>query len=436
VIAVIATCPLESLVSNRWRSSISRDREPKPIEAQVLAWGDHGDGELHVGSKRLFVAGVIPGEVVSVLAAKPPKLLKVLTASDERRKAPCHYASECGGCQLQHLEPTGQLSFKADRLARFLHGLALDNLPEVELLSAEDNGYRRRARLAVSYRGGKLRMGFRQAKSNRIVNIDSCYNLTDPLNRVIRDLKPLLIQQRAISHIDLLQLDDIVGLHLRLTEQLPDHKLRGFQVLPGIALKVSLDEDWLIDTPWLVSSNGSSVAYQPGDFLQANAKINTLMVARALDWIAVEEGDSVADFFSGLGNFSVPMAVKGAAVVGFEGSDAMVRRALEAVAPAISDRIDYQTVDLFGTSLELDHYTKVLLDPPRAGAQSLCEQLSKATNVERIVYVSCDTNSLARDLRILVAGGFHIERLALADMFPNTIHSETIVLLTRVIEQG
>ena len=419
-------------MSNRWRSSISRDREPKPIETEVLAWGDHGDGELHIGSKRLFVAGAIPGELVAVLATKPPKLTKVLNPSDDRRKPPCRYASECGGCQLQHVEPRGQLGFKADRLTRFLHGLALDNLPEIELLSAADNGYRRRARLSVTYRGGKLRMGFRQAKSNRIVDIDSCYNLSDPLNQVIRAIKPILAQQRAVSHIDLLQLDDEVGLHLRLTEQLTDQQLLAFQSLPGVALKVSRDEAWLVDTPWLVSNNGSSVAYQPGDFLQANAKINTLMVERALAWMAVEEGDSVADFFSGLGNFSVPMAVKGAAVVGFEGSDAMVTRAADAAEPSIAERISYQSVDLFGTQLALENYNKVLLDPPRAGAQSLCEQLSKATKVERIVYVSCDTNSLARDLNILVAGGFSIEGLALADMFPNTIHSETIVLLTRV----
>ncbi|WP_298634373.1 hypothetical protein [uncultured Umboniibacter sp.] len=419
-------------MSNRWRSSISRDREPKPIEAEVLAWGDHGDGELHVGSKRLFVAGAIPDELVSVLASKPPKLIKVLTPSDDRRKSPCRYASECGGCQLQHVTPRGQLNFKADRLTRFLHGLALDNLPEVELLSAEDRGYRRRARLSVSYRGGKLRMGFRQAKSNRIVDIDSCYNLTDPLNQVIKALKPLLAQQRAVSHIDLLQLDHAVGLHLRLTEPLQEQQLDAFQSLPGVALKVSRDEAWLVDTPWLVSNNGSSVAYQPGDFLQANTKINALMVERVLEWMAVDEGDSVADFFSGLGNFSVPMAVKGAAVVGFEGSDAMVKRASEAAERSTASRIVYRSVDLFGTQLVLENYNKVLLDPPRAGAQSLCEQLSKAAKVERVVYVSCDTNSLARDLKILVAGGFNIEGLALADMFPNTIHSETIVLLTRV----
>ena len=418
-------------MSNRWRSSISRDREPKPVETEVLAWGDHGEGALHVGSKRLFVAGAIPGERISVLAAKPPKLLKVLEASETRRKPPCRYASDCGGCQLQHVAPAGQLAFKADRLTRFLHGLALDSLPDVEVISAEDSGYRRRARLAVSYRGGKLRVGFRQAKSNRIVDIDGCYNLRPSLNNALKVIKPLLAPQRAVSHIDLLELDDEVGVHLRLTESLSADALAEFEALPGMALKISLDSQWIVDTPWIVSSHGTEVTYHPGDFLQANDKINQEMVARALEWMALEEGDSVADFFSGLGNFSVPMAVKGAAVVGFEGSDAMVRRATEAVEVDISDRISYQSVDLFGTQLALNNFNKALLDPPRAGAQHLCEQLSKAQNVERLVYVSCDTSTLARDLTILVAGGFSIERLALADMFPNTIHSETIVLLTR-----
>jgi 23S rRNA (uracil1939-C5)-methyltransferase len=190
------------------------------------------------------------------------------------------------------------------------------------------------------------------------------------------------------------------------------------------------------DVPSVQNSFGFSVR----DFTQVNPAINDQLVARAIDWLAPTTSDEIADLFCGLGNFTLPLARLAQSVVGYEGAAAMVERARREAAAGNCANAEFETQDLFAAAesapgqfgKQLDnHFNKVMLDPPRAGAKAVCERLAKAKRVQRVVYVSCNPQTLVRDLEILVAGGFTVDRAALVDMFPQTGHCEAVVKLER-----
>jgi 23S rRNA (uracil1939-C5)-methyltransferase len=301
-----------------------------------------------------------------------------------------------------------------------------------EPLVAEPWHYRHRARFGVGVDAhGRPQLGFKSANSHRIVETRHC-DIVDRRLLPLLDSVPRWLAQLAkwkrIEEIALVV--DSAGrlaLSYRADTAFPP---ADRALLQQLAREAGVG---LADAPLRYELPGQGVAldFCARDFTQVNPAINDALVARCIDWLDLHDGDRVADFFCGLGNFSLPMARRGAAVTGFEVSADMVARAARNAAAAGIDGAAFEVVDLFENVPSLPAgLAKAVLDPPRAGARLLCERLAKS-RLQALVHVSCNPHTLVRDLRTLVDGGFAVERAALVDMFPQTGHIEAMVLCRR-----
>lgn len=411
-----------------------------------------GRGIAHEGGRTWFVAGALAGETVEarVLATRSQvveaRTERVLLASEQRRTPACALAGLCGGCTLQHLPQAEQVTLKQRGLAEQLARAGV--VPEIWAapLSAAELGYRRRARLAVRWdaRSQHLHIGFRAASSQAIVDLDSCPVLEQPLQALLAELPAVLRafqRPRAIGHIELFH-GNTRALLLRHTEPLSEAdaaRLREFCARLDVQLWWQGEDSPQADVPgqWLgytLEPYGLHVAWQPGDFVQVNAAINTQMVAQALDWLAPHTDERVLDLFCGLGNFALPLAQRCAEVVGVEGVTAMVERAAANAAANGLENVQFVRADLAEPLGEAPWtrcgFSAVLLDPPREGAAAVLASLP-ALGAQRVLYVSCNPATLARDAAALVALGYRLERAGLLDMFPQTAHTEAMALFVR-----
>lgn len=409
-----------------------------------------GRGIAFVDGRTWFVAGALPGEQVEarVLAARAQiveaRCERVLAASPQRRHEPCPHARLCGGCTLQHAAPADQLDLKqrtlAEQLAR-VAGLTPDAWAAP--LSGPEFGYRRRARLAVRWdaKAARLDVGFRAAASQQIVAIEQCPVLVQPLQSLLPSLLATLHaldKPQAIGHVELFS-GTAEAVLVRHTAALCDAdlaRLRAFaeqqraQVwLQGEGAPLPLDPAAELGyrlAPW-----GLELAWRPGDFVQVNAPVNEAMIAQALDWLAPNAGERVLDLFCGLGNFALPLARHGAQVTGVEGVEAMVDRARTNAQRNGLDGTHFYCADLSKPLADApwarEGFAAVLLDPPRDGALEIVRQMSDL-GARRLVYVSCNPATLARDAAELAQQGYRLKRAGLIDMFPQTAHVEAMAL--------
>ncbi len=419
-----------------------------------LAHDGRGVGRLADG-KTVFVDGALPGERVGIAVHRNRQrfdeahVRELIEASPERVSPPCAHFGTCGGCDLQHLSLAGQRRHKQAVLRELLarQGIAPDGEPE--LLAAAGEGYRRRARLGVKVDAeGRVHLGFRARHSHRLVDLDDCPILVPalaallaPLHRHLADLEA----PRQVGHLELSESDAGVTLVVRqLREHDADTQLwREFALARGLHLarwvgRESPRFEWLTPAPDLhghldVGERSLRLGFAPGDFLQANEAINQRMVTEALAWLApLAPGERVLDLFAGVGNFSLPLAALGARVTAVEGSPAMVERladnarrnALEVTAR----QADLSRAEAAVALCEAPGLRQVLLDPPRDGAEAVCRALAERP-VPRVLYVSCDPATLARDAAHLVQAGYVIRRWAVVDMFAHTAHLESMLLL-------
>lgn len=399
-----------------------------------------------------FVDGALAGERVEarVLGAHAKvveaRCERVLEASERRRPAACPHADLCGGCNLQHLGEADQLELKQRTLAEQLLRLA-DLEPEqwAAPLSGPAFGYRRRARLAVRWdeRAKRLEVGFRAGASQRIVPIEVCPVLVPVLEALLQPLRLTLerLQKPAvIGHVELFS-GTATAVLVRHTAPLLEAdrlQLLAFAAAQGVQLWLQGEGDPQPVVParlgYRLERWDLELAWQPGDFVQVNAAINEAMIAQALDWLAPAPGERVLDLFCGLGNFSLPLARSGARVVGVEGVEAMVRRArANAEHNALSD-VHFYRADLSKPLVEAawaaEGFARVLLDPPRDGALEVVRQIG-ALQAGRLVYVSCNPATLARDAAELSRQGYRLTRAGVLDMFPQTAHVEAMALFER-----
>ncbi|MGE8410499.1 MAG: 23S rRNA (uracil(1939)-C(5))-methyltransferase RlmD [Pseudomonas sp.] len=409
-----------------------------------------GRGIAFVEGRTWFVSAALAGEEVEarVLNAHgkvvEARLERVFTPSPLRREAPCRHFDRCGGCNLQHLAHSEQLELKQRLLAEQLQRVA-GVVPEqwAAPLSGPEFGYRRRARVAVRWdqRAAKLEVGFRAEASQDIVAIDDCPVLVQPLQSVMRHL-PMLLQSldkpRVVGHVELFS-GTALAMLVRHTGPLHDNDLARLQAfcseagvqlwLHGEGEPAALDSAaslGFVLEPWNLE-----LAYRPGDFVQVNAGVNTAMIEQALDWLAPQAHERVLDLFCGLGNFALPLAQKAAEVVAVEGVQAMVDRA---AANARSNNLNNvrffqadlsQPVSVSGWAAE--GFSAVLLDPPRDGAYEVVRKIA-ALGAKRLVYVSCNPATLARDTQELLKQGYRLKRAGILDMFPQTAHVEAMAL--------
>lgn len=411
-----------------------------------------GDGRgisFHEG-RTWFVSGALAGEAVEarVLGARgkivDARLERVLQASPERRPAPCRHYDRCGGCNLQHLPHAEQLALKQRMLAEQLQRVA-GIQPEqwAAPLSGPEFGYRRRARIAVRWdvKNRQLEVGFRAEASQAIIAIDECPVLVQPLQTILRHLPTVLRslnKPQALGHVELFS-GSAEAVLLRHVAPLPEDDLARLQAfckeagaqlwLQGEGEPAPVEAGQTLGftlQPWQMQ-----LAWRPGDFVQVNAQVNTAMIEQALAWLAPQPDERVLDLFCGLGNFALPLARQAREVVAVEGVQAMVGRAAANARDNNVHNAAFFQADLSqplaGAEWAAEGFSAVLLDPPRDGAYEVVQGIARL-KAKRLVYVSCNPATLARDAQVLVAQGYRLTRAGILDMFPQTAHVEAMAL--------
>lgn len=420
---------------------------------QIDKLANDGRGIGHVEGRVWFVAGALPGEQVEarVLAARSKvidaRVERVLQASELRREPACAVAGRCGGCTLQHLPHAEQLQLKQHSFAEQLHRVAgVQPVEWAAPLSGPELGYRRRARIAVRWdiKQKFLHVGFRAAASQDIVEIGACPVLVPALQPIAKALPVMLrgLQRpERIGHVELFSGTACVLL-LRHTAALAAEdveRVRSFCADHAAQLWWQAEGDPQPDVPELASSfrledYALQLDWLPGDFVQVNAVINDAMLRQALDWLAPQANERALDLFCGLGNFALPLAQRVREVVAVEGVASMVQRAQDNARANDLQNVQVYQADLSralpAAEWRQEGFAAVLLDPPRDGALEVVRQMSEL-GAQRLVYVSCNPATLARDALELIAQGYRLQRAGILDMFPQTAHVEAMALFIR-----
>ncbi len=409
-----------------------------------------GRGIAFIDGRTWFVSGALPGEQIEarVLGAHgkvvEARVERILTASPERLAEPCAHARVCGGCSLQHMSYDDQLALKQRMLAEQLSRLA-DTQPDewAAPLCGPAFAYRRRARIAVRWdaKAKRLDVGFRAAASQNIVAIDECPVLVQPLQSILSGLPAVLGElenPRAIGHVELFH-GSASALLVRHTAPLNETDLARLQAFCSIRdaqlwLHGETEPQPYVEGQILgyrLATWDLQLAYRPGDFVQVNTQVNEAMVAQALDWLAVTADERVLDLYCGLGNFALPLARRAREVVAVEGVQAMVERAAQNAASNGIHNAHFYQADLSNPLADAgwlgEGFAAVLLDPPRDGALQVVKQIA-ALGAKRVLYVSCNPTTLARDSVELQRQGYRLKRAGILDMFPQTAHVEAMAL--------
>ena len=421
------------------------------ITVTIEALDPFGQGVARHQGKTLFVTGALPGEQAEVTLLEDKRqyaranVTRLLSQSPARVTPRCPYFGVCGGCQQQHVDEALQQSSKAQALARMLSREAQQPVVVEEIIAGAPWGYRRRARLGLQWqpKTQQLRMGFRQAASNDLVDIAQCPILAPELEALLLPVKACLSELKAakrLGHLELVLADNgplMVLRHLDALHADDRQKLERFSHKHQLMLFLADGSDMLTalseKTPFYHSHN-LKLTFSPQDFIQVNDAVNQQMVAKAIEWLDLQPQDRVLDLFCGMGNFTLPVGKFVLNAVGVEGIAALVRQ-----AEYNAGLNNLKNVTFFQHNLEEDvsrqpwaaqGFNKVLLDPARAGAAGVMSHIVKLAP-ERVVYVSCNPTTLARDSQTLLSAGYHLERVAMLDMFPHTSHLESMVLFSK-----
>ena len=412
----------------------------------------------HLG-KTVFVEGAIPGEEIQVKINKTHKsydqaaIINIEKPSVHRIEPACEHYQQCGGCQLQHIEVSAQLAYKEQAVLSLLNKtVKAQPIATIAPLASAPLHYRRSARIGINQRKStdtnQSIVGFRRKFSNKLLQVSKCIVLPENISGLFDQLRKTIDQidnAKSITHIEYQQGEEQGALTFRcksilkdgdikaLAQMLTLFNLQGFLRYDDELVSISADK-----SPLYYRVNNIKVAFQPGDFLQVNQDINTQMITRAIDWLALSTSDKVLDLFSGLGNFSLPIAQKVQQLIGVEGSADMVQRAADNARLNQIDNCQFFQADLAATVdgqpwLNMN-VNKLILDPPRAGASELISNLfatEQSQHISHILYVACDPSSLARDAKQLSLLGYQIDKFCVMDMFPNTTHIESMALFTK-----
>lgn len=440
------------------------------IEAQGIARKPDG--------KVVFIEGALPFEVVSAQIHRSKNSFEkgVVTdihhESSQRVRPGCiHFGlhnGACGGCKMQHLDASAQVAMKQRVLEDNLWHLGKVK-PESMLRPVEGPawGYRFRARLSVRYvhKKGEVLIGFHERKSRYVADIQSCRVLPAHVSDMLMPLRAMIFSMDAretVPQIELACGDDVTALVLRHLEPLSTKdvgKLHDFAALHKVQWWVQIKGP---DTVKLLDEKGPLLAYElpdfsihmpyrPTDFTQVNPYINRVLVSRALRLLAVKKTERVIDWFCGLGNFTLPLATQAQEVLGIEGAATLVERSEENLRENQASRPPGQALaptqfvarnlfDMTAQMLTADGYAdKWLIDPPREGAFALIKALAQLNETpelrqgwqppKRIVYVSCNPATLARDAGLLVhSAGYRCVSAGVVNMFAHTAHVESMAV--------
>ena len=429
----------------------------------ITALDQEGRGIARVDGKAIFVEGALIGErvAIEVFQRKPhyekARAIEILTASAARAVPRCPHFGVCGGCSLQHAEASAQVAAKQRVLEdAFWHIGRIRPQQMLAPIHGPAWGYRQRARLSVRNvpkKGGVL-VGFHERKSSYVTDMTSCAVLPARISALIPELRVLVGRLSLRDRIPQIELacgesdegpvDALIFRVLEPPTATDERELVGFAdrhhvhvwLQSGGPATVRPLYPSACRLAYALPDFGVTFAFDPMDFTQVNSAVNRVLVRRAMGLLGPAPGERIADFFCGLGNFTLPIARHGATVVGIEGNAALIRRAeANATANGLARNTSFATANLFAATADsvraLGRLDKALIDPPREGAIELVKALP-AEGLTRIVYVSCNPATLARDAAVLVnEHGYTVRAAGIANMFPHTAHVESIALFER-----
>lgn len=423
---------------------------------------DHeGRGVTHVGGKTVFLEGGLLGEEVeyAIRKRKPNyeqgEVTRVVRGSAQRVSPQCKYFGTCGGCSMQHLDSVAQAAVKQRVLENALWHIGKLR-PEIiyPAIHGAPWAYRFRARIGVRVvpsKGGVL-IGFHQRRSSYIADLHHCPVLPPHVSAMLPGLHDLVAGLSIADRLPQIEIaiGDAVTILVfrnlqplsrqdesRLTQYADDNNVQVWLQPQGPDSCYPLHP---LDAPQLSYSLPEfdvELAFSPTDFTQINIEINRVLMRRSMQLLAPAKGERIADLFCGLGNFSLPIARSGANVIGVEGSDSLVARAAEnARRNGLQHNTEFHAANLFETTEDslaaLGPLDKMLIDPPREGAIAVVKAINPAQHPARIVYVSCNPATLARDAAVLThEKGYVLKGAGIANMFPQTSHVESIALFER-----
>lgn len=427
---------------------------------QVESLDQEGRGVAHAEGKVIFIQGALPGELVtySPYVRKPrfelAHVQQVIKPAATRTTPRCRHFAMCGGCSLQHLDARAQVASKQRVLEENLRHIG-KTFPEVILpaIYGESWGYRYRARFSARYvmkKGGAL-VGFREKRSSHVTDMTTCEVVPPRIAALLLPLRELITRLSIPDRLPQVELaigDGIDALILRILQPLDaddEQLLRAFADQYHVQFFL---QPRGVDSvkPFYPAHSGVlfyslpefalKIGFSPAEFTQVNHNVNAVLVRRALSLLDPRSGERIADMFCGLGNFTLAIARSGAAVVGYEGSRSLVMRAQSnAEGNGLSASTRFVQADLF--KLDADNleqqgrFDRMLIDPPRDGAVALVKALSDDAP-RRIVYVSCNSATLARDAGVLVhVKGYVLSAAGVINMFPHTSHVESIAVFDR-----
>jgi 23S rRNA (uracil1939-C5)-methyltransferase len=425
----------------------------------ISALSHEGRGIAHIDGKTTFIEGALPGEEIEFRYTKRHRqydegqTVQVLTPSAERVAPLCRHYDICGGCTLQHMAPEAQILHKQQALLDLLARIGKVT-PSVILppLVGPVWGYRSKARLGVKYviKKEKLLVGFRERDPRFLADISHCEVLHPAVGQQLEALKAMIASLTCYTQIPQVEVavsEETVALIFRHMEVLPQGdrdklvefgKARQWHIYAQPKGPTTIHRLWpttgLERLTYQLPEYNLKMQFHPIDFTQINTVINQQIVAQALQLLQLEATDTALDLFCGIGNFTLPLARFCREVVGVEGSATSIARARENATLNDISNVDFHVADL---SKDTSHfpwihhrYDKVLLDPPRTGALDVLPGVLK-WQPTRIVYVSCNPATLARDAAKLQELGYTCHSAGVMDMFPQTSHVEAMVLFVK-----
>jgi len=421
-----------------------------------------GRGVAHADGKAIFIEGALPGELVTYSPYRKKQnfelaqVFQILKPAFGRVVPQCEYFGTCGGCSMQHLDARAQVAAKQRVLENNLKHIG-KVAPELILPAIYGTawGYRYRARFSVRYVAKKnaVLVGFHEKRSSFIADMQTCEIMPARISGLVMPLRKLIdalsIRQR-LPQIEVSLGENVDVLVLRILEPLSaqdeamlkvfadQHRIQFFLQPGGPKTAYRFYPQDAPELNYTLPEFDILIPFHPTEFTQVNPSMNRVLVRRALNLLDPRPEERVADLFCGLGNFTLPIARCGAHVVGYEGSAALVRRAEEnADRNRLASRTQFTEINLFEVDeawlQEQGHLDKMVIDPPREGAIAVVTSLGKAQTLpRRIVYVSCNPATLARDAAVLVhRNGYSLRAAGVVNMFPHTAHVESIALFER-----
>jgi 23S rRNA (uracil1939-C5)-methyltransferase len=470
----------------------SRNRNQVPVipeikHASIESLDQEGRGVTHLDGKTIFIDGALPNEKVTFQShrIKPSyevaNVVEVLKQSNQRVTPKCKHFGLCGGCKLQHLDFSAQVAAKQRLLENDLWHIGKvkpDNM--LPPIYGPIWGYRHKARLSVKYVDKKQRVlvGFNEKATRYVADMNSCEVLVPEVSALIEPLQSMIVELSIRDKLP--QIELAVG-EAHSNKKREANQINGAEAIEGklvivlifrIMAELTIEDDALLKTfadehavqVWTQTKGPDTIKpfyplgslakalpelkyslpefdltypFKPNEFTQVNPQINQVMIRRAMQLLSPQANEKIADFFCGIGNFTLPIARSGAQVLGLEGLANLVDRANESAALNRIGNTQFGVADLFKMTPEsltnLGRFDKWLVDPPRDGAFELIKSLDDSNSPQRIVYVSCNPATLARDAGVLVhEKGYILKAAGVINMFPHTSHVESIALFELV----